>query len=731
MPSRPLRAFSEGALQQVLHVELARKLTKLHEELPISRHHRDLVQMLGGEYIYTAPIPGRARGKWLVLLRFGQVLEQRFGLTAELPLIYDGHTDLQIRTADGIPEFLTTLPDNRRSVSSEISFISTPDPFMTEKAHRWSRTDRLLIPMPWDQNLTAEGLLDIISRNVFSRDLYSMRGAVTGKDFFGRQRLMSAVLEDVRNGRVPGIFGMRKSGKTSLLKEVIRSSKASDAQFQRQRAFVYQDLEHLSGFDAGDPVAELVADLIEAFRAELKAVGLRTKEVADLSADVSLPQLRSALDLLLSRLAANQELILVLDEIEYLCPPQAEVQAATPLNQKVPQLFGVFRKLVQERKNFGLVVSGLASASVEASELYGRPNPLFTFAKPYYLGPFTDAEGADLLRGVGKMVGLVWSDDAVQLVMSETGGNAMLIRELASVVLKSFPDNRADVVRVKRPDVTRVLGTWRRAVSSNLREVVRHLQRFYPDESTLIDVLMTSPSEFDALAYDYPDQVHRLHQLGVIESVGENWAASRILQMGWELANRPVRRSDPIDQANDDSVDNVLTLHSSTEDLISTGESSVVEFKQTAVYNTYTDKKDPRIEHAVIKSVAGFLNARGGVLLIGVHDDGYAVGFGPDMAVCSSRKDRDGFENWLYTRLTDQINGPTIASFVQCHLTRSIITMFVAWRFNRVVSPYTLAMQLSSLSALGIPRGSITRAKRRYTFGRTGMPVSRASLDLS
>lgn len=664
MPSRPLPAFSEGAIQQVLHVELARKLTKLHEELPISRHHRDLVQMLGGEFVYAAAIPGRARGRWLVLVRFGQVLEQRFGLAAELPLLYDVHSDLQIRTADGIPENLRILPDNRRSVSSETTFISTPDQYMIEKAHRWSRPDRLLIPIPWNPQLSAEDLLDIISRNVFSRDLYSMRGAVTGRNFFGRRRLMSAVLEDVSSGRVPGIFGMRKSGKTSLLKEMIRSSKASDVQFQRQRAFIYQDLEHLSGFDAGDPVAELVADLIEAFRAELKAVGLRTKEVADLSARAALPQLRSALDLLLSRLEANQEVILVLDEVEYLCPPRAEVHAATPLNQKVPQLFGVFRKLVQERRNFGLVISGLASASVEASELYGRPNPLFTFAKPYYLGPFSDAEGADLLRGVGKMVGLAWSDDAVQLVMSETGGSAMLIRELGSAVLKSYPANRSDVAKVERQDVAAVLATWRRAVSSNLREVVRHLQKFYPDESTLIDVLMTSPGDFDLLAYDYPDQVHRLHQLGVIEPIGDSWAASRILQMGWELANRRSRLPASSEQTEDGDTGNVRTQDSSTEDLISSGESSNVEFKQNAIFNPYTGQKDARIEHAVIKSVAGFLNANGGVLLIGVHDDRYAVGLDADLAVCSRRKDRDGFENWLYTRLTDQISGPAVASFV-------------------------------------------------------------------
>jgi hypothetical protein len=170
--------------------------------------------------------------------------------------------------------------------------------------------------------------------------------------------------------------------------------------------------------------------------------------------------------------------------------------------------------------------------------VYGRPNPLFTFAKPYYLGPFTDAEGTDLLRGVGKQVGLTWADGALELAMAESGGSAMLIRELGSAVLKSYPENRTDFALVERADVVAVLGKWRRAVSSNLREVVLHLQKSYPDESVLMGFLMSSPEDFDALAYDFPDQVNRLHQLGVIEPVGDGWASSRILQMGWELVNR-------------------------------------------------------------------------------------------------------------------------------------------------------------------------------------------------
>jgi len=64
--------------------------------------------------------------------------------------------------------------------------------------------------------------------------------------------------------------------------------------------------------------------------------------------------------------------------------------------------------------------------------------------------------------------------------------------------------------------------------------------------------------------------------------------------------------------------------------LIATGESESVEFKSTLRWNMHSDKSDKRIENACLKTVAGYLNADGGTLMIGVNDDGDVVGLGND-----------------------------------------------------------------------------------------------------
>ncbi len=65
-------------------------------------------------------------------------------------------------------------------------------------------------------------------------------------------------------------------------------------------------------------------------------------------------------------------------------------------------------------------------------------------------------------------------------------------------------------------------------------------------------------------------------------------------------------------------------------DLITSGESDLVEFKSTLRVNLHTGNKDSRMEDTVLKTLAGFLNTEGGTLIIGVADDGTAVGIGAD-----------------------------------------------------------------------------------------------------
>ncbi|MGO8867308.1 MAG: RNA-binding domain-containing protein [Alphaproteobacteria bacterium] len=73
--------------------------------------------------------------------------------------------------------------------------------------------------------------------------------------------------------------------------------------------------------------------------------------------------------------------------------------------------------------------------------------------------------------------------------------------------------------------------------------------------------------------------------------------------------------------------DQYLRAHRNAEELIKHGESKTLEFKSTLRWNLKEDRRDDKaVTHAVLKTIAAFLNTDGGDLLIGVADNGSIVG---------------------------------------------------------------------------------------------------------
>ena len=84
-----------------------------------------------------------------------------------------------------------------------------------------------------------------------------------------------------------------------------------------------------------------------------------------------------------------------------------------------------------------------------------------------------------------------------------------------------------------------------------------------------------------------------------------------------------------VGHVTDETISNVSVVA-----LIASGESDGVEFKSTLRTNLHTGQHDDKMQMGILKTIAGYLNAKGGTLLVGVSDDGEAVGV-----------EADGFQN--------------------------------------------------------------------------------------
>lgn len=114
------------------------------------------------------------------------------------------------------------------------------------------------------------------------------------------------------------------------------------------------------------------------------------------------------------------------------------------------------------------------------------------------------------------------------------------------------------------------------------------------------------------------------------------------------------------------TIDNITRrpMHArSLQSLLKDGEGLFVEFKQTLRYDLRKKTVSKDVERAILKTIAGFMNADGGTLVIGVNDEGIVTGLREDFETLA-KKNRDGFENHL-VHLIKTMLGVKFANYVR------------------------------------------------------------------
>lgn len=160
---------------------------------------------------------------------------------------------------------------------------------------------------------------------------------------------------------------------------------------------------------------------------------------------------------------------------------------------------------------------------------------------------------------------------------------------------------------------------------------------------------LTSIESVEKIAPEELDELLRSHDVDPVAIRQDDFPAfftrrfERLIKQIEAATGKPVNRSAG---GSENPFADPELARQGIEALIASGESKVVEFKTTGRLNLHTGEKDPNIEWAVIKSVAGFMNASGGTLLVGVTDAGEIHGIEPDYPFLR-KPDTDSWDLWL------------------------------------------------------------------------------------
>jgi hypothetical protein len=166
-------------------------------------------------------------------------VQDAFGFDQELMLVYSPYPTLEARTIQAAEQFLHDEPARGRV--ERLTYIVVSDmPAASEWVQRYisgNQETRLIAAFSTPDLLSEAGnawyLRNELAKQFYGRDLYDFRLPLEQDTyFFGRDAEVLAYRDAIKRGENRGLFGLRKTGKTSFLFKVERvAKKESIAQF--------------------------------------------------------------------------------------------------------------------------------------------------------------------------------------------------------------------------------------------------------------------------------------------------------------------------------------------------------------------------------------------------------------------------------------------------------------------------------------------------------------------
>lgn len=419
---------------------------------------------------------------------------ERFGLEKEVVAIYSPHrlTDARVLTT---LENLARTPDFKHRIDKVVALlIHQGDAKETERLIA-SQTDWVIVP------LTADDMQNPSRGNMFLRsrmserigkfDLFGMSSPIKhDKYFYGREPLVQELMQRVTLRKEnSGLFGLRKTGKTSVL-------------FALQRRLVdksvvteYVDCQSPGIY--GSRWWQLLQELSFRLRGACETrTGKKLKDDGaydQTSAANSFAHIVKAV----LKIGGMEQVVLLLDEIEFITPAISNSLGAHWDQDYVP-FWQTIRSISQETGNSLLfIVAGVNPSSVEQSHFGQIQNPIFQLAVPFYLEPLARPSVREMVRSIGRYSGINFSEDCYKLLREAYGGHPYLIRLACSELVRtlgSIPMDKKTDLNVL--DFEHKTSDIKARLAQPLKDILLSLVWWYPDEYDLLQLLAGGDTEF-------------------------------------------------------------------------------------------------------------------------------------------------------------------------------------------------------------------------------------------
>lgn len=500
---------------------LAGHKAKFERMVSGGKEFNKLLREMGAEPYRFVEDPKDAR-RWWIYITLPEHVRETFDLHLEVLCLSAAYERVEPRTLDIIAD---RLRKGEARLDPDFAILLTPD----EGAENLVRRRRGQLPiLTVDANALIEhgapiSLRERIAQVMVTHDHYDLTKPITEPAaFYGRRAEVRQLDFALDRGQSVGIFGLRKAGKTSLLNYVEKH------RAEQGKPVIRLDV---SGLSAEQFQLGLLVECHKLVRAASGSAPRLTSLTRDGRphpvASISTHWLND-LDILLDGLPGRLELFI--DEIDQAWPggrSNLDEEEARALQRCLTQLRGVIQRREAEGKDsIGIVCAGVDPAIFERPLLDGRDNLLYKFVRLSFLSPMKKDEMQEMVRSLGRRMGLRYRDPAtIDFLFREFGGHPLLTRKACSAAAGTRPD---DVIPWHVPLEALQETLHRRGPNTPRTEVADVLKSFadwFGDEAAMLPLLWSEDLDEQRDAREWaesePDMAAHLMLYGITD---ENWA---------------------------------------------------------------------------------------------------------------------------------------------------------------------------------------------------------------
>ncbi len=317
---------------------------------------------------------------------------------------------------------------------------------------------------------------------------------------FGQQAEIRRLCAMLVQGQHVGVFGLRKSGKTSLANRLLERF--------HQIPIVMIGCQGLDSRCADEFLTRVTRKLHERLQ-EMQVVSPTSRDPGkDLEAVVRM----------WTRTDRQEPCVIILDEIDELFPVGRSSDRRQLLEGQ--RVLGTLRSVAQEIQALAVVAIGVRPHINRISKLPSDAgeNPMFMSFKEVYTGAFTEPESHRMLRELGAWRDITWEKDALARVFAYCGGQPFVTRLFASEVCrhhKAIDLPRVEIVaeEIRHSMRRQQIGGWYKEMVGYLTVQECELLRSIGNASvTLME---------HKVAAAYADALTNLENFGLVRSKGQ------------------------------------------------------------------------------------------------------------------------------------------------------------------------------------------------------------------